>query len=99
LKQSAKRRAPRPTTASVAVTAKVRKALRRVLPHLPLQALTPKARLLADLELDSLRVAELSLALEDELGYPVFLAELFANVDDPDELRLADLLAFVARNR
>jgi len=82
--------------ASAPALEKVRAGLRRVLPHLPADALVPTARLMADLGVDSLKVAELSVALEEAFDRPIFLGDAFARVDDPSQLtvgRLAELLA------
>jgi hypothetical protein len=79
-----------------AALAKVRAALRSVLPQLPEGALAPSARLMEDLGVDSLKVAELSVALEEAFLRPVFLGDVFARVDDPSQLtvgQLAELLA------
>jgi acyl carrier protein len=88
------RRAGRKGGAS-ATAAGVCAALRRVLPDAPASAVVPSARLLEDLGLDSLKIAELSLALEDELGRPLFLGELFATAVNPERLRVADLIGFL----
>jgi acyl carrier protein len=75
---------------------RVRAAVRSVLPQLPAEALTPGARLMDDLGVDSLKVAELSMALEEAYGRPVFLGDVFARVDDPSQLTLAQLAALLA---
>ena len=75
--------------------ARVRAALRSVLPQLPPGALAPGARLMEDLGVDSLKVAELSVALEETFDRPVFLGDVFARVEDPSQLtvgQLAELL-------
>ena len=71
-------------------------ALRSVLPQLPEGALVPGARLMDDLGVDSLKVAELSVALEEAFGRPVFLGDVFARVDDPSQLTLAQLAALLS---
>lgn len=71
--------------------AKVRRAIQRVARDLPERALTPEASLVADLGIDSLKFAELSLALEEEFGRPIFLADVLADVDAPDELTVGGL--------
>jgi len=76
--------------------ARVRAALRSVLPQLPEDALVPGARLMDDLGVDSLKVAELSVALEEAYARPVFLGDVFARVDDPSQLTLAQLAALLA---
>jgi acyl carrier protein len=76
---------------------KILQALRRVITHLPSSAFAPDASLVKDLGIDSLKVAELSIALEDAFDRPVFLAEVFARVEDPSTLTVAQLAGFVAR--
>ncbi len=75
------------------------RALRSVLPRARKGPIRPGASLVRDLGLDSLKVAELSVALEEALDSPVFLGELFADVDDPRRLTVRMLAAYLARGR
>ena len=59
-------------------------------------AITPDASILADLGLDSLKVVELTMLLEKQLGRPVFLPEWIASVDDPADLTVGSLARFLA---
>jgi acyl carrier protein len=76
---------------------RVRQVLRSALPHLPARALRPDARLMGDLGVDSLKVAELSVAMESAFDRAIFLGDLFAEVDDPSQLTVADLAHYLAR--
>ena len=59
----------------------------------------PSASILADLGLDSLKVVELTVLLEKQLGRPVFLPEWIASVDDPADLTVDSLARFLAGSR
>ena len=56
----------------------------------------PEASILSDLGMDSLKVVELTVLLEKQLGRPVFLPEWIASVDDPAELTVASLARFLS---
>jgi acyl carrier protein len=105
-KSPAKRRLPaRPRTSAEGerqgrgrqvATEKVLLVLRRVLSQLPPRAFKGQASLVKDLGVDSLKVAELSIALEDAFDKPVFLGEVFAHVEDPTSLTVEQLAEFLA---
>jgi acyl carrier protein len=61
--------------------------------------ITPQASILADLGLDSLKVVELTVLLEKEVGRPVFLPEWIASVDDPADLTVGSLALFLAEQK
>lgn len=75
----------------------VRRALRAVMPSLRTRTVRPGSRLVADLGVDSLKVAELSIALEEAADRPVFLGDLFATVADPTQLTVAEVAAWLDR--
>jgi acyl carrier protein len=79
--------------------ARVRTALRRVLPKVPASKMTVRAKLVTDLGVDSLKVAELSLALEDAFDRPVFLGDLFADVEDPTQITVGELAKWLENDR
>ena len=56
----------------------------------------PDSSLVNDLGMDSLKVVELSLGLEEKLGYPVFLPAWIAASSDPSDLTVASLAEFAA---
>jgi acyl carrier protein len=72
----------------LALEALVAKSLRK--------RIVPEASILADLGMDSLKVVELTVLLEKQLGRPVFLPEWIASVEDPAELTVASLARFLA---
>lgn len=72
-------------------------ALGRVLPHVPPRRMSPRARLIDDLGIDSLKVAELSLALEEAFDRPIFLGEILAGVEDPTTFTLGELAEWLGR--
>jgi len=74
----------------------VRRALCGLVPKRLQKRIVPKASILADLGLDSLKVVELTVLLEKELGRPVFLPEWIASVNDPGELTVQSLARFLA---
>lgn len=57
----------------------------------------PDLALVADLGFDSLRMATLALALEDEFGSTLLLNEWIARAEDPERLTVASLADFVER--
>jgi acyl carrier protein len=75
----------------VALEALVAKSLRK--------KITPQASILADLGLDSLKVVELTVLLEKQLGRPVFLPEWIASVNDPADLTVESLALFLAEQK
>ena len=74
----------------------VREALVALVPRKLRTRITPDASILADLGLDSLKVVELTMLLEKQLGRPVFLPEWIASVDDPADLTVGSLARFLA---
>ena len=77
----------------------VRRALCGLVPKRLQKRIVPKASILADLGLDSLKVVELTMLLEKQLGRPVFLPEWIASVEDPADLTVASLARFLADKR
>ena len=77
----------------------VQKALSGLVPRRLHKRITPSASILADLGLDSLKVVELTVLLEKQLGRPVFLPEWIASVDDPADLTVDSLARFLAGSR
>jgi len=77
----------------------VRQALQALVPKRLRKRITPSASILADLGLDSLKVVELTMLLEKQLGRPVFLPEWIASVEDPGELTVESLARFLAEKR
>jgi acyl carrier protein len=75
----------------------VRSALAVLVPKGLHRRITPSASILADLGLDSLKVVELTVLLEKQLGRPVFLPEWIASVEDPADLTVASLAHFLDR--
>lgn len=57
-----------------------------------------QASLIDDYYIDSLKVAELSLLLEEAFDASVFLPQLIASVRDPHELTVGALAEFVRSN-
>jgi acyl carrier protein len=70
---------------------KVAVAIRKVRPRIPLKSITARASLVEDLGVDSLALAELSIALEDVFGHPVFLGDVLADIEDPSRLTVGQL--------
>jgi acyl carrier protein len=77
----------------------VRDALQGLVPKKLRRRITPQASILADLGLDSLKVVELTMLLEKELGRPVFLPEWIASVEDPADLTVESLARFLAADK
>lgn len=78
---------------------RVRRAIRRVRPELSPRHLTPSASLVADLGIDSLALAELSIALEDEFQRPVFMGDVLADLEEPANITVGELARYLARER
>jgi acyl carrier protein len=91
-----RRRAVRSSRASTSDLDKVRSAILRVRPRLPESALKEKASLVADLGVDSLSFAELSIELENAFGRPIFLGDVLADLDDPAALTVGELASKLA---
>jgi len=51
---------------------------------------------LGDLGFDSLRVASLSIALENEFAHPVLLGDWLGSADDPFDLTVGSLTGYIA---
>lgn len=77
----------------------VRQALEALVPKNLRKKIRPEASILTDLGLDSLKVVELTVLLEKQLGRPVFLPEWIASVDDPAELTVESLALFLAEQQ
>jgi acyl carrier protein len=75
----------------------VQKSLEPLVPPEVRRRIVPEAKLVLDLQMDSLKVVELTVRLERELGRPVFLPEWIASEDDPDDLTVGSLVAFLGR--
>ena len=61
--------------------------------------ISPESSLLSDLGMDSLKVVELTVLLEKQLGRPVFLPEWIASVDDPADLTVESLARFLSEKK
>jgi acyl carrier protein len=77
----------------------VRDALSVLVPRKLRHRITPDASILSDLGLDSLKVVELTMLLEKQLGRPVFLPEWIASVDDPADLTVGSLARFLSARK
>lgn len=75
----------------------VRRALEELVQKPLHKKIKPQASILADLGLDSLKVVELTVLLEKELGRPVFLPEWIASVEDPADLTVDSLAKFLEK--
>ncbi len=51
--------------------------------------------LINDLSIDSIKVAELSILLEDSFSHPIFIPDLLASFRDPYEITVSALIDFV----
>ncbi len=76
------------------VFAKVRSALRQVLEN-PTADVQPQHRLVDDLGVDSMKVASLTIALEDELDDVLLLNDWIAGARNPSELTVESLVAYL----
>jgi acyl carrier protein len=74
---------------------RVKTAIQSVVPPGSTRKITADATL-TELEIDSLRVVELTLALERELDQPVFLHDWIMRVNHPRELTVGSLTEFLA---
>ena len=81
------------------VLAAVIAVLQPLVPEHARADIRPEASLVNDLGLDSLKVVELSLGLEEKLGYPVFLPGWIAIASDPSELTVQSLAEYAASER
>jgi acyl carrier protein len=74
---------------------KVKEAIRSVAKRVPAKRIRPEATLI-ECEIDSLRVVELTIALERTLGAPVFLHDWISRVNHPRELTVGSLIDYLA---
>jgi acyl carrier protein len=82
-----------------AILTKVLEVLDEVCPERNARASrSAQASLIDDYYIDSLKVAELSLLLEEAFDVSVFLPHLIATVRDPHELTVGALVDFVRSN-
>jgi acyl carrier protein len=82
------------TTDSNDLTAKVVRAIRKTAERPP-ERIVGQTKFVEDLEFDSLRMATLSVALEEELGELLLLNDWIADADDPHLLDVDSLVAYV----
>jgi acyl carrier protein len=82
-----------------AVLDKLRAIIDQVCPTYGAERIGLDTRIVADLGIDSLGIAELSLLIEDALNVTVFVPDLFASVDDPYKLTIGTLAAYVEQQR
>jgi acyl carrier protein len=81
------------------ILTKVLQVLAEVCPERSAKATqSAQASLIDDYYIDSLKVAELSLLLEEAFDVSVFLPHLIASVRDPHELTVGALADFVRSN-
>ena len=70
-------------------------AIREVVPKVAPERIRPEAALI-DLEIDSLRLIDLTLSLESRLGDAVFLPDWISRVEHPRDMTVASLVDFLA---
>lgn len=75
----------------------VRASIRAVAPKVAVERIVPEATLV-ELEIDSLRMIDLGLALEANLGGSVFLPDWLSRVSSPDELTVGSLVSYLAED-
>lgn len=75
--------------------ARVAVALLKVRPSLARSEIRGPASLMHDLGIDSLKFAELSLALEETFDRPIFLGDLLADLEDPGGVTVDQLARFI----
>src|SRR5207247_6014982 len=81
----------RPAMSTNPIHDKVCLAILQVVPRLDPRRLRPEAPLV-HLEIDSLKIVELTLALEEMFEEPVFLSDWIAGVGHPRQLTLGSLV-------
>ena len=79
------------------VFTRVRQALAPLLPDDAARARVVPGASLLERGIDSLKVVELSLALEDAFHEPVFLPDWIGTVEHPGELTLGSLAGYIHR--
>lgn len=91
MKRPLSRRAPSEEAPDPEALRRVQRAIRAVKPELSLRAIREEASLVRELGMDSLKFAELSIALEEAFGYPVFLGDVLADIEDPTRITVGQL--------
>ena len=69
--------------------------LSQISTSLELSEITPEMSLINDLSIDSIKVAELSILLENQFQYPIFIPDLLAAYRDPYDITVEALVSFV----
>ncbi|MCP4756643.1 MAG: acyl carrier protein [Proteobacteria bacterium] len=77
------------------IYAEVTDILRQISSTVSESDIHPEMSLINDLSIDSIKVAELSILLEDSFHCPVFIPELLGNYRDPYEITVGALVDFV----
>jgi acyl carrier protein len=88
---------PRGGVGTASALKRVQAAIHAIRPDLPLSRIRPGASLVADLGIDSLTLAQLSIALEDVFGQTIFLGDVLSEVDDPATITVGQLAKLLAR--
>lgn len=76
---------------------KVISILKLIVPEEFETAIELEMSLINDLSIDSIKVAELSILLEDGFGCPVFIPDLLVEYRDPYEITVNALVDFVKK--
>ncbi|MBI2889306.1 MAG: hypothetical protein HYY13_00820 [Nitrospirae bacterium] len=79
------------------IYSRVERVFHQFLPEETRAQISREASLIMDLRIDSLKVAELSILLEEAFGQPVYLPDMLAEEDDPNDLTVASLVGFLQR--
>lgn len=95
MKPLSARRESSSSSAGEAALRRVQRAIRLVKPELGPRAMGAEASLVRDLGIDSLKFAELSIALEEEFGRPIFLGDVLADIEDPAKITVGQLARFL----
>ncbi|WP_017328349.1 hypothetical protein [Synechococcus sp. PCC 7336] len=74
---------------------RVKEAIIQVSPEVPEDRITSESSLILDLNIDSLKIAELSVILEELFDTYIFLPELIVKVEDPSKLTMGALVDYI----
>ena len=77
---------------------KIKPILHKISPDINIDNISMESLLINDLAIDSLKVAELSILLEDSFGKPFFVPDLIAKSENPYYVTVKTLVKYIAKS-
>lgn len=80
------------------IFSKLKPILHKISPDINKDDISMESLLINDLAIDSLKVAELSILLEDSFGKPFFVPDLIAKAENPYNISVKTLVIYIAKS-